>query len=468
MRQDRPAWVEAGLMWKQGGAFKWVRLCWWLVFIWITLFAWMNPARAGTDIWSFTYSNCGGVTVTGATRSAVMSQMAGVNASCIPGDNYFNWRCAALTGVGTSSSTSACNVDWTAPPSNTVHTDSFSISISCSAGKLLSASESCVPTSGGSCPAAGAIYSQGWYDIGTNPTANIVSYAVAGNSCGVSFSGTCPAGVSTVSGVKHYYCKGNYAYVGGSPDTSSTLTPTGSVGAPPPNSCGAGQQGGYVNGNWVCLSTSGSGGTTSSQPASSSSSSTTVTNGDGSKTTTTTTTNQDGSVVVTTNTVSSTGQPISSTTSDPMANKDEVSKFCALNPDSSICKKSSFGGGCGGFSIDGDAIQGAIAREIYQRNCDLWNSDADSVAGSHVVDGTDGQLATATAKTTVNISSSNIDQTAFLASSGLVDQVVDIGGGHSITLPFSSLNSYLSIIGAVFVAVALIVAARIITGGKTA
>jgi len=455
-------------MWREGSAWKWVRLFWWLAFIWITLFAWMNPARAGTDIWSFTYSNCGGPTVTGATRSAVMSQMASVNASCIPGDSYFNWRCAALTGVGTSSSTSACNVDWTAPPNPTVHTDSFSISISCSAGKLLSASEACVATSGGACPTAGTIYSQGWYDIGTNPTANIVSYAVAPNSCGVSFSGTCPSGVSTVAGVKHYYCKGNYAFVGGSPDTSSTLTPTASVSAPAQNSCGTGQQGGYVNGNWVCLSTAGTGGTTSGQPASQSTSSTTVTNGDGSKTTTTTTTNQDGTVVVTTNTVSSTGQPISSTTSDPLANKDDVTKFCTANPTANICKTNTWSGSCGGFSFDGDAIEGAIAREVYQRNCDLWNSDADSVAGQHVVDGSDNQLATATAKTTVNISSSSIDQTAFLASSGLTDQVIAIDSTHSVTLPFSQLNSYLSIMGTVLVAVALIVAARIITGGKTA
>lgn len=43
--------------------------------------------------------------------------------------------------------------------------------------------------------------------------------------------------------------------------------------------------------------------------------------------------------------------------------------FCSENPGLAFCRNSSWGGTCGAFSCDGDAIQCALAREVHNRNC---------------------------------------------------------------------------------------------------
>lgn len=57
---------------------------------------------------------------------------------------------------------------------------------------------------------------------------------------------------------------------------------------------------------------------------------------------------------------------------------EEQPKFCEDNPDSVICKSSTWGGTCESqFSCDGDAVQCAIAREQHLRNCTLFSTETD-------------------------------------------------------------------------------------------
>lgn len=136
--------------------------------------------------------------------------------------------------------------------------------------------------------------------------------------------------------------------------------------------CPSGTCPGTVNGLTICAAC---GSTTPRQDITS----TTKTNADNSTTTTTTTTTTTSTGTSTTSTTTNTapdGTPTgTSTTTDvkPSDAKNDMEDFCALNPTLSICKESNFGGACGSFSCDGDAIQCAMAREQHQRNCSLYD-----------------------------------------------------------------------------------------------
>lgn len=53
--------------------------------------------------------------------------------------------------------------------------------------------------------------------------------------------------------------------------------------------------------------------------------------------------------------------------------KEAQENFCQQNPQSQLCKKSSFGGSCAATTCDGDAVQCALAQETYKRNCQLYD-----------------------------------------------------------------------------------------------
>lgn len=132
---------------------------------------------------------------------------------------------------------------------------------------------------------------------------------------------------------------------------------------------------------------------------------------------------------------------------------------------------SSFGGNCAaGFACTGgDAIQCAIAKEQYVRNCKLFDDKSSPEAQryltavtappSNATDGLPGNE-------TVNLGPSRFDQTDSLGvgGSGMSDLTVVVMGS-SISLPFSRINPYLAMFGNVLVAVSLILAARIVARG---
>jgi hypothetical protein len=257
------------------------------------------------------------------------------------------------------------------------------------------------------------------------------------------------------------------------PWTNTGLTCTSTPNATPTN-CPEGQVSGEFNGATICLPggkpTDGAQKKTEKQ---------TVTNPDGSKTeiTTNTTTTCNAAGACSTNTTITTnnyapgvdpgaGTPSSSSTESKQAEADKKT-FCEQNPNSPLCKKfdNSFGGSCGGFSCDGDAIQCAIAREQHNRNCTLFDtatslSDLGNKVASGVEDLNGAVRSTAAARDTVNLSSS-LDTSKRLSGS-LSDLTVTMWGGQSITLPFAKLNPYLSFMGSIVMTFAFVAGARIV------
>jgi hypothetical protein len=245
-------------------------------------------------------------------------------------------------------------------------------------------------------------------------------------------------------------------------------TPQGVTGSP--TSCPAGQVPGLINGQTVCL------GAGDSNPVVSVETQTqTTTNAQGQTTTarTTTTTTDRGSSGATTTTT--TTNPDGSTTSttanaNPGANRTEMQRFCEQNPEVTICKRSTWGGACGAFACEGDAVQCAIAREMHQRNCALFDTEtALSTLGNQVASGADPQAlqnpALEANRQTFSLPGS-VSQDTFLTPGGLSDQQITVSPLLTVTLPWSQLNYYLSLMGSIVVAFAMIFAARIVVGAR--
>lgn len=153
----------------------------------------------------------------------------------------------------------------------------------------------------------------------------------------------------------------------------------------------------------------------------------------------------------------------------------DMGTFCQQNPTAPGCVASKWGGSCGSFSCEGDAVQCALAREIHTRNCTLYADhtggagsaeavawyDANSKGQGLTKAGNEGLFTTGTLPT--------LDTTTrSLAGSALQDLSVPLWGGQTLVVPFSSLNPILGYMGAVLIAVALIIAARIFHHGATA
>lgn len=245
-------------------------------------------------------------------------------------------------------------------------------------------------------------------------------------------------------------------------------TPQGATGSP--SACPAGKVPGLINGQTVCLGAGDNNPavsvetqkqtTTNSQGQSTTSTttSTTTDRGGSGATRTTTTTNPDGSSTTTTS------------STNPGATKTEMQRFCDQNPETTICRRSTWGGACGAFACDGDAVQCAIAREMHQRNCQLFEtSSALSELGNAIAAGNDPQASQNPAleanRQTTSLTGS-ISQETFLGQGGLADQQIVVSPSLTVTLPWSQLNQYLSYMGAIVVAFALVFAARLVVGAR--
>lgn len=288
----------------------------------------------------------------------------------------------------------------------------------------------------------------------------------------------CTASPDFVSGdaTANKYFSSNYTYSGAN-CTAGGSTPALPAAGPAPSgapSCSAGQCLGTVNGNYVCLNCGAPG----TSPATSSSSTTTNKDGSGTTTgstttttdqsctnnscnTTTTTTNKDGSGATT-------GTSTSTVSTNKTPGQDPVSEFCRVNPDSPICKGSSFAGTCAGaFTCDGDAIQCAIAKEQHIRDCTMFDkSDATSTLASDIIAGND-PLKTqmpwdASQKTTTPIGSLT-GKPRFLSGTCPGDQTFTVGG-RSIVMPWSELCTPMTWVGVIAVALTLLVGVRIALG----
>lgn len=340
----------------------------------------------------------------------------------------------------------------------------------CTGGSVRNGSGQCVQPC-----VAGQTSGAGYYDVGTSSSGSVAA-ATCSNGCMFRFVGSCPAGTGFVSGVRHYYCYGGYVGMGIGSVGGCTSTPSSvgsSVPSSTPLSCGEGQCFGQVNGVDTCVLC----GSVSSKTYSGST--TTVTNPDGTKTSTTTGTVSSSTpgagVVVTsstsTGTTGSTGAPSGASTSTAGDTKtQDPTSFCKDNPASPLCVQGNASGGadCSAApSCSGDAIQCAVLAQSWQTRCQVYSlapGDAVSTAGGAAIQAAANQPEghPALTGTTASLSSA-IDQTRFLGGGGLTDKTYT-AGSYSITVPWSKWNTALELLGALGVAVSLIIAARIVGG----
>lgn len=279
----------------------------------------------------------------------------------------------------------------------TTKSGSVSVSAGCDTGSLFwtgSASQ-CRVTSGQKCQVGGDLGSPSTYWSYSGEYPGYGGYCMGG--CSYALYGY--EGYDAKSGKS--LAKGTMKPTGSTCTTASdvvtndskvnTQVPSTSPGAssPDPSSCvnGGVPYTGTVMGKTVTVcgsptkssttdttSTSNSGSTTTNSGGTQSTTNSTAT-GSTSKTTTC----SNGQCTTTTNTTTTTGGGSgtsggTSTTGTETKTQPQAD-YCKDNPNQPICKdtNSSFGGTCGAFTCDGDAVQCAMAREQHQRNCALFD-----------------------------------------------------------------------------------------------
>ncbi len=129
-------------------------------------------------------------------------------------------------------------------------------------------------------------------------------------------------------------------------------------------------------------------------------------------------------------------------------------------------EKGGFGGSCmSGFACEGDAIQCAIAREQYARNCKLFD---DTSAESDLYNANKGKTGNQTGdlpgNETISLSG-RIDTSDPLGGGGCIGDLNVTVWGQAVTLPLSNVCQYLAMLGNILVAVSMLMAARIVTRG---
>lgn len=225
---------------------------------------------------------------------------------------------------------------------------------------------------------------------------------------------------------------------------------------PAPVPCGQNQCPGTVNGATICVPCKGTQeqgpSTTASAPGTGASAatvtdSTTECNG---VNCTTTTTTRDGYGNVT-------GQTQTS---------EKQESFCKENPQSALCKQSSFGGACAATTCEGDAVMCAIAADQFKRNCEWFEDQAAAqlaTVGNAALTGQDrppGHPANDASAQSVSFASV-IDQTDRLGSGCPTDVAVSVAG-KSVSIPFSSMCGNLQLVGNLMVGFCMFVAALIV------
>lgn len=148
--------------------------------------------------------------------------------------------------------------------------------------------------------------------------------------------------------------------------------------------------------------------------------------------------------------------------------------FCAENPETTICKSSSFSGSCAGsFACDGDAVQCAIARDQHVRNCTLFDSThADATGGLTTI--SDGNAATGPYGTAIGTPGNplEVDVGGMMAagpgnsySSACPADIVYTTSFGVITIPLASACPALQLAGQIAVAFTLLSSALMLARG---
>jgi hypothetical protein len=244
------------------------------------------------------------------------------------------------------------------------------------------------------CPAAGTVIS------GSEGKTYVSSETASAGFMGC-FDGCLVSGAFGANSGGQHYVAGPLVHTGQqcNPSTQGGDYPgMGSAKSDPgtvATSCPAPQCPGTVNGTSVCVPCSSTTTGQVTKPSDSQNSGGTVettTCTGGVCTTTTHTVNPDGTIGSPTGVTTGTGgaNPNANGTGTGTGEETDQNSFCEDNPDAVICKNSNFGGSCGAFTCDGDAVQCAIAQEQHKRNCALFEtSSRQSDLGTAALDGGD-------------------------------------------------------------------------------
>lgn len=128
-------------------------------------------------------------------------------------------------------------------------------------------------------------------------------------------------------------------------------------------------------------------------------------------------------------------------------------------------KESRFGGACGGFTCDGDAIQCAIAKEQHRRACKLFDDkspESELYAAEKGKEGAQTENLPGNRNETLQGRISTVDA---LGGGQCIRDLNITVMGQGVTLPMSEICPTLGIIGNIMVAVAFLAAIRIVGRG---
>lgn len=190
----------------------------------------------------------------------------------------------------------------------------------------------------------------------------------------------------------------------------------------------------------------------------------TTTGPDGTKQTTTTSvtscTGNSCTTTTTNTTVVNGGTPTTTTTQTEQPRNE----YCQQNPLAPQCKESSFSGSCGaGFSCQGDAVQCATARELHAISCGLKAESPESALYAASANATPGPADIPS--NTVSVGPGDLDSSNALGVAACLADLPLTVAGTSVTLPLSSVCGHLEYLRLMLLAVAYLMAFRIVARG---
>ncbi len=161
------------------------------------------------------------------------------------------------------------------------------------------------------------------------------------------------------------------------------------------------------------------------------------------------------------------------TTTNPDGSTEEESEgdFCKKNPETPMCKKGNFGGSCGSWTCEGDAIQCAMAKEQHKTNCKLFDEKNGHKLTQAALDGTDEQSADKLKAKAEQITvDKTFNQTGFgWGTSCPLDPEIPLGFvDRSFTIPFSRICGPLEALSLAGVGITLLGCLVWVIGGKKA
>jgi hypothetical protein len=234
--------------------------------------------------------------------------------------------------------------------------------------------------------------------------------------------------------------------------------------------CAAGTCPGTINGESRCVpcdktkQTQSTSSSTSSSSTASGATSSTTTSESGSEASQTSCKDGSCTTTTTTTTVGPNGDKVDKTTTKTEPQSD----YCTQNPKAPVCKgsESSWGGSCGSFSCDGDAVTCAIAQASWKSACaiDIDETDPKVTAGNAAMSGGDRPGDHPGNTPEQNAFTANIDQTNPFGSECPADISLDVMG-QSVAIPLTHACDSLKFMGQIAVAFAMCAAAFIVFGG---